>query len=101
MLVIVRYDTLIVLRFRMGRSGWMSRWEASLDDLQEGGGHVGLDPLVEWWVKPNNPFAAAPPPRLVGSLLCAGWDVGELVLMAGLLEGLLVRWDGCLEDRLA
>ena len=79
----------------------MSRWQASLNDLQEDGGHVGLDPLVEWWVKPNNPFAAAPPPRLVGSLLCAGWDVGELVLMAGLLEGLLVRWDGCLEDGLA
>ena len=36
-------------------SQWMIRWEASLNDLQEGGGHVGPDPLVEWWIKRWNP----------------------------------------------
>ena len=53
-------------------------WEAGANYAQEGGGHVGLDPLVEWWIEPNNSFAAASPPRLVGSLLCPGWDVNEL-----------------------
>ena len=75
--------------------------KAGVDDAQEGGGHVGLDRLVEGRVEPSYRPLSTSPPRRTCSLFHSWWDVGELVFVACLVERLLVRGDGCLEDGLA
>ena len=74
--------------------------KAGVDDAQEGGGHVGLDRLVEGRVEPSYRPLSTSPPRRICSLLHSWWDVGELVFVACLVERLLVRGDGCLKDGL-
>ena len=74
--------------------------KTGVDDAQEGGGHVGLDRLVEGRVEPSYRPLSTSPPRRTCSLLHSWWDEGELVIVACLVERLLVRGDGCLKDGL-
>ena len=75
--------------------------KTGVDDAQEGGGHIGLDRLVEGRVEPSYRPLPASPSRLACSFFHSWWDVRELVFVACLLvERLLVRGDGCLEDGL-
>ena len=83
------------------RSKRMANGEAGVDDGQEGGGHVGLDRLVEGWVEPRDRPLPASASRLACSFFHSWWGVRELVFVACLVERLLVRGDGCLEDGLA
>ena len=76
-------------------------WEAGANYAQEGGGHVGLDRLVEGWVEPRDRPLPASPSRLACSFFHSWWGVRELVFVACLVQCLLVRRDGCLEDGLA
>ena len=69
-------------------------------DAQEGGGHIGLDRLVEGRVEPSYRPLPASPSRLACSFFHSWWDVLELVFVACLVKRLLVRGDGCLKDGL-
>ena len=74
--------------------------EAGVDDTEEGGSNVSFHRLVERWVKPSHsPFSA--PPLWLAVLVLQGGVVGQLVLVASLVQRLLVGWDGVVKDGLA
>ena len=59
--------------------------EAGVDDAEEGGSNVSFHRLVERWVKPSHsPFSA--PPLWLAVLVLQGGVVGQLVLVASLIE---------------
>ena len=55
--------------------------KTGVDDAQEGGGHVGLDRLVEGRVEPSYRPLPASPSRLACSFFHSWWGVRELVFV--------------------